>query len=316
MSVFGVLNRAYHNTKQSIPQDHGWAYDPFGKYIPTTYQSYARISRATKSPGRSVLIELENEVFPEQDPAREGASSSPIGATDTCYITGTQNFNGEHGIVRLDGTPRDPKLWIITDTVNDANTNTDDIVETDVGWVYFAPTSKGDLLVDPLRLISHPGFMQREGQGILTYPSNPDITRNFIYHPAVKVDGVIQRTLSSNVFIQRSQLDEDIVITEIWLGGDKVLSTFSSMFRALYAYWTTIPALGESMAWEPRDVTSDRFLIQIIRVQLGGIDFEYKEVREHVRRNQDTMLDRQLTFQFKLSRRIRPPLPQISLEGL
>lgn len=309
MSVLGILNRAYHNTKQSIPQDHGWAYDPFGKFVPTKYQSYARISSAIKTNtdnGRSLFITLEDPVFPEQD----------VAASDTCYISGTENFDGEHVIASLGGTDPDPKQWLISDVVNVPNTNTDDIVELDTGWVYFAPTSKGDILVDPLRVMSHPGFTQREGQGIFTYPSNPDIMRNFIYHPAVKVDGVIQRTLSSNVFIQVPQLDEDIVITEIWLGGDRTLSTFSTMFRTLYAYWTTLPPLGESLGWEPRDVTSDRFLIQIVRVQLGGLDFEYKEVREHARRNQSTMLDRQLTLQFKLSRRIRPPLPQISMEGL
>jgi hypothetical protein len=306
MSIFRTLNRAYCNTKQSIHEDQGWAYDPFGKYVPTKYQSIARISTAEKFDysfnfGRLVIIELEEEVWPDQTPA----------AGDTIYVSGTENFNGEHTISSLD---QSEKRFILTDNVNDPNTDTDTIVES-TGWIYFAPTSLGDIFVDPLRVISHPGFPKREGEGIFTYPTNPDITRNFIYHPAARVDGTMQRTLSSNVFIQVPQVDEDIVITEIWLGGEGVLSSFSSMFRTFHQYWTTLPTIGESLGWEPRDTTSDRYLIKITGVQLGGVDFEYKEVREHVKRNQSSMLERQLTLQFKLTRRTSPPTPQISFEG-
>jgi hypothetical protein len=125
----------------------------------------------------------------------------------------------------------------------------------------------------------------------------------------------MQRTLSSNVYITRPQLDEDTVISEIWLGGDRNLSTLSEMFRVFYKYWTTLPDPGEVLGWEPRDRTGDRFGIQLLRVQLGGLDFEYSEVREYFERNRDAYLDRQLTIQFKLARRTIPPRPQITMVG-
>lgn len=327
MSIIGVLNRAYHNTKQSIPQDHGWAYDPFGKIVPTTYQAVARISRATKftvefSYGQLVLIELEDEAFPPIDLWPTGSfdrgwPSTPAGfQADRIAISGTDNFDGEHEILALDEVPKNPKRIILLDTVNPPNAAlTDEIIEEDVGWCYLAPLHKGEILMDPARVISHPSFPQREGEGIYTYPFPPDITRNFIYHPATKVDGVVQRTLSSNILITSPQVDEDVVITEIWLGGDRRLSTLAEMFRVFHQYWTTPPAPGLALGWEPRDRTSDRFHVQIVRVQLGGLDYEYREVREIATRNEGAYLDRQLTLQFKLARVARPARPQIVLEG-
>lgn len=304
MSVFAALNRAYHNNKQSIPYDQGTGLDPMGKIVPTRYQGVAIINTITKyqaaiQGGRQCVVQIENPVR-DQD----------VQIGDTIYVSGTDNFDGEHVLTAVTNS----RAWTFLDWVNDPNAGGAPIVEND-GWLYYAPTAKGVIYVDPLRVMSHPSFRQREGEGIYTYGFNPTVTRNFIYHPAAKVDGVIQRTLSSNVFIARPQLAEDVVITEIWLGGDRSLSTLASMFHTFYAYWLTIPAVGEAVGWEPRDKTSDRFLVQIVRVQLGGIDFEFNEVRQHLSRNRDAYLDRQLTLQFKLAKRVKHPMSQMTLEG-
>lgn len=311
MSVFRVLARAYCHNKNSIQADGGRCYDPFGKITPTKYQTTGIVTSITKysryvSGGRLCLVELSATPW-QQDPQ----------AGDTFYLSGLSGYEGEHTIQALDGIPPSQTRWLYLDNTNSPNTTRFDTIldVTNQVWVYYAPTAKGDIYVDPLRVLSHPSFTQVQGQGVYTYPVNPDITRNFIYHPTAKVDGVIQRTLSSNVYVARAQVDEDIVITEIWLGGNRVLSTLSEMARLFHSYWTTIPATGDSVAWEPRDRTSDRFLVQILRVQLGGLDMEYKEVRDHVQQYQGSYLDRQLTLQFKLTRRVRPPRPQIVLEG-
>lgn len=306
MSVIGTLNRAYHNTKQSIMQDHGWAYDPFGKIVPTTYQAVARISQVTKYlvDGRLCLAVLEDEAYPPID----------LCPTDRIAIAGTENFNGEHVIIEL--TDGDSKRVAFYDNINPSiKGNPSNIIESDVGWCYLAPLYKGEILMDPARVLSHPGFPQREGEGIYTYPYPPDVTRNFIYHPATKVDGIVQRTISSNIFVGQPQLDEDVIITEVWLGGNRRLSTLSEMFRVFHQYWTTPLAPGKTMGWEPRERTSDRFAVQLIRVQLGGIDYEYNEVREHAQRNEGSYLNQQLTIQFKLARVAKPAKPQILVEG-
>ncbi len=305
MSILGTLNRAYHNTKQSIPQDHGWAYDPFGKIISTTYQSTARITSITKfsvGSGDIVSVTIEDKLFPEQSPA--------VG--DTIFVAGIAGYNGEFTLVSVSTSS---KTFGYVDGVNAANNTGGDVTVTGDGWMYFAPTSLGEILMDPARVMSHPSFRQREGEGIYTYPFPPDITLNFIYHPATKVDGTMQRTLSSNVFITSPQLDEDVVISEIWLGGNRELSTLSEMFRVFHQYWTTIPDAGKVLGWEPRERTSDRFGIQIARVTLGGLDYNYREVRDVATQAAGSYLAQQLTVQFKLARKVRPPTPQITMVG-
>lgn len=337
MSILGVLNRSDHNNKGAITQDHGTGLFPSHKVLLTPYQMVARIKRATKltsefSGGRLVLLELENHPFPpggdesnetlsEQNPiglSPFGVSSSLSGLPDVCSISGTENFNGEHSILALDGASgqKSDKRLILSDAVNSPNeSEVDSIVEEDVGWIYLAPLSKGERLMDPARVMSHPSFKQREGEGVYTYPFPPDITRNFVYHPATKIDGSVQRTLGTSVLIAQPQVDADIIITESWIGGNRELSTLTEMFRVFWAYWTTLPEPGKALGWEPRDRTGDRFHIQIVQVQLGGLDFEYNEVREFVDRSEGSYLDSQLTVKFKLAKVSRPPIPRITMEG-
>ena len=116
-------------------------------------------------------------------------------------------------------------------------------------------------LVDPARVMTHPT------EGSYTYPFNPDLTRNFVHAPAGKIDSSVQRTISSNVLIQVPQVDEDIILTEVWFGGERRLSTLASMFRTFYKFWTTIPAVGETIGWEPLDITTDRYAVHIVDVQ-------------------------------------------------
>lgn len=307
MGPFRLLARAYSHNKQAITADQGQCYDSFGKRTPGAYTASAIIAQIAKF---SHLISGDGRVC-LMDLVKAPIYECPA-AGDTIYVTGTDGFNGEHVVTGLHND--DPTRVYFNDTVNDPNLGAGSIVEGQ-GWIYFAPTSKGTIMTEALRVISHPGFPQVEGQGIYTYPANPDITRNFIYHPVAKLDGIVQRTLSSNVFVMSPQVDEDIVITEIWLGGGTQISTFAEMVRALQQYWTTIPGPGEVLGWEPRDRTSDRFGIQIVRVQLGGLDFEYNEVREFKQQHQNAMLDRQLTLQFKLAKRVVPPRPMITMTG-
>ncbi|UCG53560.1 MAG: hypothetical protein JSW58_08380 [Candidatus Latescibacterota bacterium] len=307
MGIYRLLSRAYAHNKQCLFQDGGQCYDPFGKFTPGAYTGVGIFSGLWKfapsvyAGGRMCLGVIQAEI-PMERPA----------ANDTIYVTGTTNFDGEHTVYGLHND--DPTRVLFIDNKNDANAGSDAIIEN-AGWMYFAPTSRGDIMVEALRVISHPGFPQKEGEGIYTYPVNPDITRNFMYHPVSKLDGVVQRTLSSNVFIMSPQVDEDIIITEIWLGGQGQISAFAEMARLFHLYWTTMPSAGEVLGWEPRDRTSDRFGVQIVRVQLGGLEFEYKEVRAHVQQHQGAMLENQLTVQWKLAKRVIPPKPMITLTG-
>lgn len=182
------------------------------------------------------------------------------------------------------------------------------------GWVPVV-LNEEEYLEDPLRILIHPSFPQEDGQGIYTYSSNPDITRNFALGPVRKVDATPVRTLSSNILVQQPQVDEDIVITEIWTGEDK-LSTLASMARTFLEFWQKIPEIGENLIWQPRDLSEESFGVQIIRVDLGGSgDWEYQEVRENLSTREGAYLARTLTIQYKLIREVRPPKGVISLAG-
>lgn len=172
-------------------------------------------------------------------------------------------------------------------------------------------------LEDPLRVLTHPSFEQEEGLGIFEYFHNPDITRNFAHAlgPIKKVDGAIQRTLSSSVLVQVPQLDEDVVITEIW-AAEGGLSTRSDMYFTLMGFWNTLPAVGEHLTWEPRDVSEESFGVQIVNVSLGNAtDHEFREVREDLSTIEGAYLREVLMLQLKIVREVRPPKGVISLVG-
>lgn len=167
------------------------------------------------------------------------------------------------------------------------------------------------------RLLVHPSYPLVVGKGIYEYPRNPDITRNFPWHVGRKVDATSQRTISSNVLVQSNQAWEDIVVTEIWLGSDDRLSVLNEMFHVFYAFWNKELAVGEFIGWCPFDVTTDRFAVRIVRLTLGDVDYDYREVREHITKTRsEAYLLGQLTLQLKIERAYPAPLATIVAEGL
>jgi hypothetical protein len=186
-----------------------------------------------------------------------------------------------------------------------------------VGWVTPILNAEG-FLEDPLRVLTHPSFDQEEGVGIYEYAFNPHITRNFARSPVRKVDFAIERTLTSSVLIQSPQLDEDIVITEIWVGesGESQLSTLSDMYLTFLDFWNTLPAIGESLTWEPRDLSEESYGVQIVNVQLGSAaDHEFREYRTDLSTIEGAYLARTLILQMKIVRQVEPPKGVISLVG-
>ena len=166
------------------------------------------------------------------------------------------------------------------------------------------------ILVDPSRVLTHPTLGEYE------YPTNPDITKNFIYAPAVKMDSAVNRTLSSNILVQTKQMPEDVVITEIWSGGGNQLSSLAEMARQFHEFWNTELAVGTTMGWEPLDVTSDRYNVRIVSVSIGGQEYQYKEVRVEDFQSQDSYLPRQLVLKLKIEKGTVPPTGEVTLEGV
>lgn len=183
------------------------------------------------------------------------------------------------------------------------------------GKVYSILNSEG-YLVDPQRVLTHPGFDQVEGQGIYTYPYNPDDTLNFVLAPARQLETTIQRTLAGSILVQQVQDDTDIVVTEIWRGGGDKLSTVAEMFRAFYEFSLRTPAIGEALTWEPRDLSEDSYQVQIVSVQLGSGDLQYREIREDLSTRDGAYLTETLTLKLKLVGGYKPPQSVVTLAGI
>lgn len=171
-------------------------------------------------------------------------------------------------------------------------------------------------LVDPQRVLTHPSFAAVEGQGIFTYDFNPDITRNFAISPTTKVDTTVQKTLGSSIIVQQPQFLEDIVITEVWTGGGKKLSTLASMFRTFHTFWINVPDPGEYLVWEPKDLSVESYGVRMVNVQLGGVDIQYREIPTTYGQSDGAYLNEQLTVQFKIVAEEIAPLGTVTLEGL
>ena len=179
-----------------------------------------------------------------------------------------------------------------------------------------AVDSESGALVSQARVITHPGLPQVEGQGQYTYPYNPSITKNFIFAPARKVDSTVLRTLDSNILVAKPQVDEDVVISEIWVGGGQELSTLTEMARVFDTMWKTALPKGRTLGWEPLDVGVGRYNVRIVSVQIGGVDYEYNEVREFAEQTDPSYLRAQLTLQLKPESPVLPPTGEVSIEGL
>jgi len=174
------------------------------------------------------------------------------------------------------------------------------------------------VLIDYPRLMIHPSFRDDiAGEGYYEYPKNPEVTLNFIFHPAHRVDMVLQPTITSSIVVRNERPWSDVTITEIWLGGRQQLSALNEMYLTFYEYWLTDPGVGEHLGWCPFGLTSDRYLIDILDVRLGGVDVQYREVRQHITQNRnETYLDQQLTLVFKLAAPQRSPRNTVSLTGV
>lgn len=176
--------------------------------------------------------------------------------------------------------------------------------------------ASGEYFVDPQRVLKHPAFAQVEGEGIYTYPFNPDETLNFIYAPARRVETQVVRTITSSVSIRFKESDEDIIVQEIWTGGGTKLSALASMYRTFYNFWLTDLPVGENLTWQPSDLSTETYGVEIVGLELGGVDIQYREWRERKSSTENSLLDKQLTLKLKIARDSLRPKATVTLSGV
>lgn len=170
--------------------------------------------------------------------------------------------------------------------------------------------------VDVMRRITHPSFAAIEGEGIYTYECNPDETSNFHTAPARKVDTTVLKTISGSVLIRQIEQDEDVVITETWTGGGGKLSLPVDMFKTFWNFYVTVPDPDSYVTWEPRDISTTSFQVEIVDVSLGGVDMRYFERRPLLNSNVGAYVTETLTVKYKIVRPEALPTGAITLAGI
>jgi len=289
--------RVYHNDPQVSPYDGGRVCLPKGRQIGTTINSVRPVASIIGASGVAFQVTLSQPFF---------LSTVKVGSK--IGIQGTENFDSyEWTVSQVTDQTTFSVMWGAAPGAT----------ETSVGHAYIInSTLEGGLFVDAARVLSHPSFPQREGEGIYTYPVNPGLTRNFIYAPAPKVDGVVQKTVGGNILVQQPQVAEDPIISEVWFGSDRSASTLTEMARVFDEYWKTVPDPGEALGWEPLDINTDRYNVVIVQVQIGGVDYNYQEARSVLSEMGTGFLTTQLTLSMKLASPVVAPRNSIVLEGV
>jgi len=126
----------------------------------------------------------------------------------------------------------------------------------------------------------------------------------------------MQRTLGTNILAQQLGKEEDVLISEIWLGGGREVSTFTEMARVFHAMWTTPLSAGSLFGWEPLDVGETRYLVKIVNVIIGSPRTEYVEVREFIEQRDPSYLTQSLELILKTESPVLPPSGSIVMAGL
>lgn len=116
------------------------------------------------------------------------------------------------------------------------------------------------------RLLYHSGLDE-----LIQYPCTPDKTINFSLDLLAKVDFAEQKTLTSNITQQWDAVANDAIIEERFEGD---LSQEQSFFHSMYYFWRTLLDTQEYLIWRPLDLTDKLYRVQILKLELGGKDFD------------------------------------------
>lgn len=123
-----------------------------------------------------------------------------------------------------------------------------------------------------LRILTHPDGVNFPP---ITYYKNPTRTFNLdnAVLPAPRAEAI--ETLGSRPVVRHERQLDDIVVTEVWEGGEgSVASMPTFLFRQLYEYLINPPAFDADdqtfIVWAPRDRSTLSYNVQLYSLQVGG----------------------------------------------
>lgn len=147
------------------------------------------------------------------------------------------------------------------------------------------------------RVIYHPGFDEE-----IVYPELPDRTVGYYHGPLRVKELKLLKSLQGGVASQDKEFFDEVLVQEVWGVGNNRLAMLSSFFEALQLFTLEDPPLGQQVAWVPHDRNFAKHLIQPLSVTIGTAGREVQEVRPDPRTSEDSYVDRQVVFTFKLMR--------------
>ena len=117
---------------------------------------------------------------------------------------------------------------------------------------------------------------------------NPDRTFNLdndvLPHP--RTAAVV--TLGTTKVLRTEEDTDDVIVTEVWQGGDALAAMPTALFRQFYEYLINAPQFQvggtDFITWEPRDRNSFVYNIELLSLSVGGgtgeTRFDVKDFRE------------------------------------
>ena len=141
-------------------------------------------------------------------------------------------------------------------------------VVTPTGLTLLGVGSSGT--VGALRRMTHPDSVNFS---ILTYQANPPVTTNMDNDALLGVQAQPVKTLSTTQIIRFDDQLDDVIISEKWTASrGATMPTY--FFRQLYEYLVNPPVLDPInqtyITWEPRDLNTKSFDIQLFGLSVGS----------------------------------------------
>lgn len=145
----------------------------------------------------------------------------------------------------------------------------------------------------------------------IAYPTVPDQTTGFGYDRLRAANSVMMKTITSSAVAKFPDAAEDVVIKEIWLA--KTASTITKLFHQFHRYLIDPLPPNRFIGWQPRDLTSKNYFIDLLDVSCGPSgEYLIEEIGDY----RPWMMREALTVEFKLVKELGYPAGVSSMVGV
>ena len=121
-----------------------------------------------------------------------------------------------------------------------------------------------------LRILTHPNSSLLPP---VVYRRNPPRTLNLDLIPQLHPRVSVVKALTGSQAVRFEETLDDIIITEIWPGSNRIASMTAAQLRQLKQYFDNVPTTSDTpqfIQWEPRDQSDRAYLIEIVDLTVGG----------------------------------------------